>query len=311
MSRASTAVVDQPSDGAGVERSASADSAASPEPGVETQDATLSTDSDAAAEPTEDVPADDANDLLSQDQFEALKGDPSKLRRELNRAATKKFQQLAAQRKELEPYTEFIRDLQADPVAAIRSVAPHFGLTITDPAATTREEQVKDINAQVIEAVRTSLGPEYDDLADRLGPAIKQVAEMVVTAAAKPIVDRQDELVRESAARESAAVLEAFGKKHPDWKKHEPQMVEIAKRYQVQPGVKEGQYLEDLYYLATRDQSVGEAVKRTLSRMTDSAHAAAKDASAGVSANKVSPTAPGPVSFREAWAAAKRGQRLE
>lgn len=64
----------------------------------------------------------------------------------------------------------------------------------------------------------------------------------------------------DEALRESAAALEIFGERHGDWQEHEAAMVELMKHY-IPRGVTEQQYLEDLYYLATRDRALGEPVE--------------------------------------------------
>ena len=69
----------------------SSNQAGEPDSGVEEGEQEEATGADDSAADSES----DSVELIGQDRFDALKNNPAALRKELNRAATKKFQQLA------------------------------------------------------------------------------------------------------------------------------------------------------------------------------------------------------------------------
>src|SRR5262245_55379318 len=109
----------------GTEEQSAQDQAGSDESGVSEQVDEESADSGDASEDSE-------VELLSKEQYESLKGDPEKLMKELNRAATKKFQQTSAMRKKLEPYANFIQAVEEDPVSAVTEVAKRLGIKLAE-----------------------------------------------------------------------------------------------------------------------------------------------------------------------------------
>lgn len=297
-----------------------ADQGDAPASGV-TETTTPSQDSDTDADATTDTSnADDlSSQFLSEAEQDAINAieDPKKREKAFNRAWTQKTQRLANERKALAPLRAFQEALSTDGPGAVRRLAEQFGLEIRDPKAASADSAAGvDLTTKITDLVKGSLGPEYEDLADRLAPAILEAAKAVVSETTQPLRAHQEELVRESALRESTAILDAFGKSHPDWKQHEARMFELSK--QLQPGVddtgkpamSESQYLDLLYTLATKDRAVGEETKRVITRMQKSAGAAAKDAG-GVTAEKVAERSSGPISFDEAARLARQGVRLE
>ena len=312
-----TKVTDQQSDGSDAQ--SHEDQGAASASGVD-ETTTTSQDSDTDADATDDTSTTDdlSTQLLSEAEQDAINAieDPAKREKAFNRAWTQKTQRLATERKALAPLKALKDALDADGPGALRQLAEQYGLEIRDPKDTTAAAASVDLTKTITDLVKGSLGPEYEDLADRLAPAILEAAKAVVADTTKPLQTRQEELVRESALRESTAVLDAFGKTHPDWKQHEPRMLDLSKG--LQPGVdaqgkptmSEAQYLDHLYTLATKDRAVGEATKKVITRMQKSADAASKDAG-GVTADKVAERPTGPISFDEAARLARQGIRLE
>lgn len=227
--------------------------------GVEEQDEESAGDSDSEAEGDED----ESVELLEQGEFDKLKGDPAALRKALNTAATKKFQQLSAERKELEPYRAFIGALQDTPVDAIVAVAKQFGLTVSGHTKTEKEAErvVENLSTRITAAVKKSLGPDYEDLADKLGGAIHDAMQLAVPEMTKATTERVDQVINDAAAREAETAMKQFAEKHPDWKKHEEAMTELSKRMPPGEGISEADYLENLYLLVTRDSRTGDGVK--------------------------------------------------
>jgi hypothetical protein len=255
----------------------------------------------------ETVSEEEATELISKKQFDALKSDPEKLHKELVKAANKKFREVSDQRKSLQPYSDFIKALDTDPRKAVAALAVQLGMKIEGTESV--KEATEDVQAKLTETVKKALGPDFEDLADRLIPAISAVADSMVQKALKPVLDKQDEIIVDAAAKSSEAAMLTFAKTHPGWEKHEEAMVELSKRLPPGEGMSEPDYLDAIYYLVTSDKSEGSAVKKTVDRMKQAARDSNADAS--VSSDKVALRGAKLPTFREAAEAAKRGERLE
>jgi hypothetical protein len=251
----------------------------------------------------------DEVELLSRDQVESLRRDPDKLIKELNRAATKKFQTVAKERAELEPYVDFIRSLDENPREAVAALAAQLGMRLEGATPEQRQGMVQELGDVISDDVRQSLGPEYEDLAERLAPAIRKVAERVAAETARPLVEEQNRLLRESAERESAAAIQVFEKAHPDFRKHEKAMVELSQRLKPAQGMGEQDYLRALYTVVTASSSEGDTAKRLIKRINSST----KSDSGGnrVPSREVNVEPSALPSFEDAAAAARRGERWE
>lgn len=252
----------------------------------------------------------EATELISKERYDELKSDPDKLHKELVRAANKKFREVAAVRKSLKPYAAFIEALDRDPRKAVMAVGEKLGMKFVDSSGGEGAKTTEEVKDEITAKVRTALGEEYGDLADKLIPAIQVVAESVASKIVGPLTQRQEELIQDSAQRESNLALEAFAKKHPDWKKHEGAMVELSEKLQPAKGMSESEYLENLYFLVTREMSSGDEVRRTVDRMRSSA-SGASGKSSSVPGSKVAERPAKLPSFREAADAALRGERFE
>lgn len=282
----------------------SSNQAGEPDSGVEEGEQEEATGADDSAADSES----DSVELIGQDRFDALKNNPAALRKELNRAATKKFQQLAKQREELEPYADLIKGLDEDPRGTVEALARQLGINLGGPPARV-EQQVVEMSDAVRDAVRESLGPEYEDIADRLAPAMRKVAEMVAAETAKPLVHEQNRIIQEAAMRESVSIIGEFEKANPGWRKHEPAMVELSKKLTPQPGMSEREYMDILYTVVTRDTSEGDRTKRIVERINKSTR---NDSGGNRVPSREVVTRPTALpTFEEAAAAARRGERFE
>lgn len=278
-----------------------------------TEDATSQDTTKALGATTER--ADDPNDLVSDAQFASIQaqfpGDPAKQRAELNKAFTQKTQKLA-------PYAKLIESYEKDAKATIETLAKQHGLTVGPPvestATTTTAATIAD---QAIAQVKASLGPELDFLAEPLGKAIHQVAELVAKSVTestvKPLQEQQTQITTRAAKEQVASVMKQFETKYPDWKTHEPAMETLSR--QIQPnGMAELDYLDLLYSHVTREareKTVAEsATKKALEKMTKAAEGA-ETRTDSTSETKVKETRKSPNSIQEAFAMAKRGERVE
>src|SRR6185503_15423377 len=72
----------------------------------------------------EAAPAQEPSDeLLPQEEWDKLQNDPKALRKALNTRFTEKTQELAEQRKQLEPWMGFKEAYEADPQGTVRKLA--------------------------------------------------------------------------------------------------------------------------------------------------------------------------------------------
>ncbi len=250
-------------------------------------------------------------DLIGQKRFDELKDNPAQLRKELNAAATKKFQKLSGERKALEPYADFIKSYEDDPRGAAMALAEQLGIEVVKPKSVAKSEAaVENVADQIRSHVKEALGPEYEDIADKMATAIQRAAQLMVDEAVKPLKEGQETLIHESAMREAGTALKAFGEKHPDWKQHEKDMVALSRKVPV-GGQSEAEYLENIYFLVTRSGAKGDALKKAAKRMSDSARKS-DGGGRNVSDSSVSKSPAGKLpTFAESAAAAQRGEKFD
>lgn len=245
---------------------------------------------------------DDSEGVISDAEFNRLKDDPVALRKALNRGFTQKSQQLA-------PYRKLITALEKSPKETIEALAGQFGIQVVKPKSAT-EEAVDDLSTRVLKAVKKNLGETYDDLAGPLAQAIHEAAEMVVGDRLKGTESRVEEVVADAALNEANATIAAFEEKYPEWSKHEKAMVALSQRMPPGEGMSQYEYLENLYFLVTREGAQGDAVKKVVKRMSKSA--ANTDKGGSTVDTKVVALSPGQKpTFAQAAAAARRGERFE
>ena len=247
-------------------------------------------------------------DLISDEHADALKDDPVALRKALQKAFTQKTQKLAKEREELASVRDLVTALRDDPDATITALAKQAGFEITKPSAT--PEPAEDPVEQVRSALAESLGPEYEDLAERLAPALAKAVKAEAERQAAPLKAVQVQQLQDAALREAEAEMTTFGKAHPDWKAHEAEMNKLGALVTPKPGMDPQQFLEMLYLTVKKDRAVSEATSKALTKMQKSAEAGAKS-DGGVSADKVALSPTKNLTFQEAAALAKRGIRVE
>lgn len=290
-------------------RAAEASTAAEPSTPAQDTDTAAGAPPDTATEPN-------ASDLISETDWTAFsKLDPAKQRAELNKRWTQKTQELAAQRKAIEPHAELIKALQTDLPGTVRQLAQQAGLTVApkpeEKAAVETAASIADASA---EAVKQALGPELDFLAGPLTKAIQtvaeQVAKTVAAQAVKPLEEQTSQIVSHAATEQVKAIEAAFAQKHPDWKQYEPRMVELGQTMQPGPGMTELDYLESLYKLASFDDQIAAAGKKAVVRLAKGAEDAEREPQS-VKETQVQKTPPANATLSDAFAAAKRGERWE
>lgn len=283
-----------------------------PEPTASPVDSPSPAPADVAPEtpstPPSEVPSDETEPLISDEHADTLKDDPVALRRELQKAFTQKTQKLATERKELAAYKDLIDAYKADPKATIEALAKNAGLEVKAPeeTSTPAEDPIESVRSALAE----SLGPEYEDLAERLAPALAKAVKAEAERATAPLRTMQAQQLQEAALNEANAEMEQFGKQHPDWKEYEPEMNALGAMLTPKPGMQPQQFLKMLYMTAKGDKAIAEATAKALTKMQRSAESGAKE-TGSVAADKVAMTPSKPLTFAEAAAFAKRGIRVE
>ena len=249
---------------------------------------------------TEPAPPQESSgdELLSDEEYNALKSDPVALRKALNRSYTQKTQQLA-------PYRKLIEAFERDPNGTLELLARERGMVLQKP--TTEHPAVP--TDQTVKVLKDALGPELDFLADKLGPAF----QTLVNQAVGPV---KQSVEMSAAQNEAQSVLDSFTAKHPEWKKHEVEMTRLAQVFQPaigsdgKPLVTTAEYMENLFQLASRAESSAEQTKRVVARITK-ANGNVESPASGVSPNHIAPKPAGLPTIEEAFAAAKAGIRWE
>lgn len=266
-----------------------------------------------------------STDLLSAEEYAKVKDHPAQLRKALNKAFTQKTQQLATQRKALGRWDKVRESYEKDAKATLAELAKQAGLEIRDPNAEAASKATADAGNKAVDALKTVLAKAgLEELADDLAPVFRQIADEAAGKATAPVQQYQTELIKESIARESAAVLEAFGKTHPDWQEHEERMTELMAMFPLpmdpttgKPKVPETEYLGTIYDLATKDAREARtqaAIKKAADDAVERMRKAATEAEPrthGVTGDKVVTSAPARAGFKQAAEAAKRGERWE
>ena len=252
-------------------------------------------------------PPEGSEELLPQEEYDKLRDKPEELRKALNKAFTQKTQALAEQRKAFEPYQELVSSLQEDPQGTVRALAERLGIKLEQ--AETKAE-VKEATSELLADLKQSLGPDLEFLADKLAPVLERIvgklAGQAVSKEVEPLKQQAEAMQAETVRQQIEGNLELFTKKHPDWKKHEVQMTAIGKRLHPAADPRTGkpptwmEYMEDLYYLATKDVREGDITRKTVERMKESAEKS-EGSGDGVASNRVTKAAPKGKSFDEAF----------
>lgn len=252
-------------------------------------------------------PPEGSEELLSQEEYDKLRDKPEELRKALNKAFTQKTQALAEQRKALEPYQALVESLQEDPQATVRALAEKLGIQLAEVETKT---EAKEAASELLADLKQSLGPDLEFLADRLAPALERItlklAGQAVSKEIEPLKQQTEAMQQQAVAEQIDANLELFTKKHPDWKKHEAKMTEIGSRLHPAPDPTTGkpptwmEYMEDLYYLATKDVREGDIAKKIVERMKESAEKS-ETSEGGVAGSRVTKAAPKGKTFNEAF----------
>jgi hypothetical protein len=274
-----------------------------------------------AAEQTvsgETPPAEAPDEILSEEEVSRLAPEQKAIYRKMQKAYTQKTQKLAAERKryeqELEKLSQWkplIEDLEREPSQAIARLAEQLGLEVAPAAKESEEDRVGKAVEEMRAKLRALHGPEYqayaDQLADIFRLGLEQVTQTVVDERITPLVARQEEALAQIAMESTAADLKAMDERHPDWREHEAKMLEIAQRWIPAEGsdMTAEEYLDALYYMATRDRTETAATHKVAAKLAEAARSTEPEAP--IPSANVTPARPKRPTFEEAFQAAKKG----
>ena len=296
--RAAVAAQSKDQGAAAPDESPDDDTSAQNEPAQETE-----TPADESTEtgPTEDTSEPDT--LLTPEETAKLSAKEQRLYEKAQKNYTLKTQRLAEERKALEPWKQLSESLQADPDAVITELARRRGLTIAKTQNTTVQDTAKTTLAE-LPAELQFLAPVLEQFGNRLLEKVK--------ADIAPIRTTQEEQIAATVAAETDAEVKAFSAdpRFKDWKQHEAKMLDIGKKFTPSNGMTTFEYMETLYTLATANRKKADVVKDTVEKINKSA-AASESVTPGVQNKVVEHALPPPEKrgMRDAWEAAKRGER--
>lgn len=243
----------------------------------------------------------EASGLLSQeelDNWNKLK-DPAEKLKVLNQTFTHKTQQLAEERKSLESFRQLSDRFEEDPGSVLRELAPKYGLSISEAVKEARQaetqQEVQAVADNATKLLRDALGPELAFIADRMGPVLEKLivkgAQDVASKELEPIKAQQEQAKLESVTKSVDADIAQLAAKHPDWEKHWDKMRGFSQQLQPSGNMTGVDYLETLYFLATKDTNKAEQTKEIVKRMNESA-TKSDSSDSGMSTSRVSVTAP-------------------
>ncbi len=246
---------------------------------------------DQPEETTEDTDA-----ILSTDELAALPPQERKKAEKWVAKLTRQSQELSATKRDLEEWKTLVDALKNDPDAAIRQLAERRGLKFV-------QEPVTQDTVQPI--------PEELKFLEPIFAAREKAIKAELEAKYGRLEERVDTMSAEAAAAETESTIAQFTAKYPDWKKHEARMLELGQEFIPAKPMSDYKYMEHLHTLATAKITEAEQVKKTVEKINKSV-ASAEPPQSGVPNHRVEhhvPTDPAKRTLREAYEAAKRGEK--
>lgn len=257
--------------------------------------ATVTSDTVAAPPPEQTAKAPDPAQTSAADDYtppeehrESWNKLPPEERKLFNRVYTQQRQKDAARLKEIESKAAWVDALRQDPLGKYKELE---GYLRQAGLLNGQQEAQPDLSKQTEEVL--------GGLTEHLGPdAVGLLRKLVHTELDSRIAPVQ-QMAMEATARhtqaEGKAILAAFEAKHPDWKKHEAKMSELAMQLtdggRLPTKLPTEQWMEMLYRSAAYDDAVSEGVGAQMKRMQQSAESA-EQPTAGVQATRVAHVAP-------------------
>jgi hypothetical protein len=258
----------------------------------------------AGDQPEEAAPSEDT--LLTADEVAKLSPKERTLYEKAQKNYTIKTQELARQRKELEPWKDLISNLQ-DPARwkdTVRQLAQQAEILPKAEQQAVQAEAEKTV-AELPEELKF-LQPYFEQFGQKLLGQLQSKID--------PVVASQNEIVMQKIAESTEATMKSFGEKHKGWEAHETAMTDLAKQIQPVGNMSDYDYMEMLYKLATFDMQSADRTKQIAAKIQKSA-AAAETPSSGVQSERVEVALPSNLRgasssdrLKAAFEAAKRGE---
>jgi hypothetical protein len=253
----------------------------------------------AADQPAETAETEDTQ-LLTKEELAALSPKDRANAEKWQARLTQKSQAIAAQSREFEEWKGVAQALKSNPVETLQELAKANGWTM--------QQVAKDAEAAktITESAMAELPEELQFMKPYFDAAVKQAVASMRSEIA-PLKESHARMAVEASARETEAVIAAFGAKHPGWEKYESAMTKLGEKLQPN-GMDEGEYMETLYHLASRGDDEARKTAAVVKKMENAAKAS-EPSGAGVPAARVEHVMPQGAAgdIRAAYEAAKQG----
>jgi hypothetical protein len=213
---------------------------------------------------------------------------PPEERKLFNRVYTQQRQKDAARLKEIESRAALADAYARDPVGTHKAVEAQLRANgLLNGTAETPQDLSKETE-NVLGGLTEHLGPDAVGL-------LRKLVHTELDSRIAPVQQMAMEATARHTQAEGKAILAAFEAKHPDWKKHEAKMSELAMQLtdggRLPTKLPTEQWMEMLYRSAAYDDAVSEGVGAQMKRMQQSAETA-EQPTAGVQATRVAHVAP-------------------
>lgn len=246
----------------------------------------------------------DPDTLLTEEELAAL---PPKERAKAEKwqaKLTQKAQKLSATEKEFDEWKPLIEGLKTNPREALAQVAKQLGLTVAEA------KEIQDTPAEDLPEELKFLKPVFDQR--------EKALEAKIRAELDPLKKAHETTVLNAIASETEATEKAFEAQHSDYRKLEPQMLELAKKFiPVSGAMTDYEYLEHLYGVVKAKQAQAEKTKEIVARINNAAKVS-EEKTSGIPNERVSMKIPDSSAqldskelMRLAYEAAKRGEIWE
>lgn len=159
-----------------------------------------------------------------------------------------------------------------------------------------------------VEVLKESLPPEFQFLADQLGPGIEKLLNTKVEENLAPFKQQLSETQERQVKSQVDGDMEKFYKAYPDAKELEKEMFELSQDMPQGKKISTYNYLEKLYKLATADVRESKKVASKIDKITKQSKEV-REMSTDVSEDKTRKGSRHPT-LNEAIAAAMKGERL-
>lgn len=151
----------------------------------------------------------------------------------------------------------------------VKYLMKQAGLDVED------RKDVKEAKKDTVQYLKTALGDTYSDFAEVLGPAFDKLLQDKLEEATKPL---KEDLARHQATlaeKQADVAMESLFSRHKvpksEWESIEAAMLAKVQRMPASGDVTLDEYLEDIFYLVSRQKSEAKAVTTTVDKINRNA----------------------------------------